>query len=49
MEGLPLEESPPQRISAFKKVLEKNSITVTKRHRFGGDIDSSCGQLVYNL
>ena len=47
--GPPLEASTPQRISAFKKVLEKNSVTVTRRHRFGRDIDSSCGQLVYNL
>jgi len=45
----PLEASPPQSISAFKKVLEKNSITVTRRHRFGRDIDSACGQLIYSL
>ena len=47
--GLPLKAPTVQKISAFKKVLEKNGVTVTRRYRFGKDIDSSCGQLVYGV
>jgi 23S rRNA (adenine2503-C2)-methyltransferase len=46
---LPLKAPTAQKISAFKKVLEKNGVTVTRRYRFGKDIDSSCGQLVYGI
>ena len=40
--------SPPQKIARFKKILEKEGITVTQRFRFGGDIKAACGQLVKN-
>ena len=35
------------KISQFKKILEKNGISVTRRYEFGRDIRAACGQLVY--
>lgn len=37
--------SPPERVRAFKKILEHNHIEVTERYRFGQDIRAACGQL----
>ena len=37
--------SPPERVKAFKKVLEEAGINVTVRRRLGRDVDASCGQL----
>ena len=39
------EPTPPERLSAFRKVLEREGVNVTVRRRLGGDIDASCGQL----
>ncbi|MCJ7666484.1 MAG: 23S rRNA (adenine(2503)-C(2))-methyltransferase RlmN, partial [Actinobacteria bacterium] len=44
----PLKPPPKARVDAFKKILEENSINVTRRSRFGADIDSACGQLVFD-
>ncbi|MFH1188345.1 MAG: 23S rRNA (adenine(2503)-C(2))-methyltransferase RlmN [bacterium] len=33
-------------IQRFKEILDKNSVRVTIRHRFGRDIKGACGQLV---
>ena len=41
----PLRPTPPERIAAFKKALEREGVNVTVRRRLGGDIDASCGQL----
>lgn len=35
------------RITAFRKILEKNGINVTMRRTMGSDIDGACGQLRY--
>jgi 23S rRNA (adenine2503-C2)-methyltransferase len=42
--------SPPSRIrtDAFKKILMENGLNVTQRSRFGADIKSACGQLVFD-
>lgn len=45
--GPPLKRPPKKRTNTFKKVLEENNINVTQRSRFGADIDSACGQLVF--
>ena len=37
--------TPPERLSAFKKALEREGVNVTVRRRLGSDIDASCGQL----
>ncbi len=37
--------TPPERISAFRKALEREGVNVTVRRSLGGDIDASCGQL----
>ena len=39
------EPTPPERLSAFRKALEREGVNVTVRRRLGGDIDASCGQL----
>ena len=41
----PLRPTPPERIAAFKKTLERSGVNVTIRRRLGRDIDASCGQL----
>ena len=41
----PLKPTPPERIAAFRKALEREGVNVTVRRRLGGDIDASCGQL----
>ena len=41
----PLRPTPPERIAAFRKALEREGVNVTVRRRLGGDIDASCGQL----
>jgi len=46
--GPPLKHPLKSRITAFKKILEENGIIVTRRSRFGLDIDSACGQLVFD-
>ena len=40
-----LKPSPPERISRFQKLLERQGVNVTIRRRLGSDIDASCGQL----
>ncbi len=37
--------TPPERLNAFRKALEREGVNVTVRRRLGGDIDASCGQL----
>ena len=37
--------TPPERLNAFKKALEREGVNVTVRRRLGRDIDASCGQL----
>jgi len=44
----PLKHPLESRTSAFKKILEENAIITTHRSRFGADIDSACGQLVFD-
>ena len=39
------EPTPPERLSAFRKALEREGVNVTVRRRLGGDIYASCGQL----
>ncbi len=46
--GPPLKHPSESRTCAFKKILEENGIIVTRRSRFGADIDSACGQLVFD-
>lgn len=46
--GPPLKHPSESRIAAFKEILEENGIIVTRRSRFGLDIDSACGQLVFD-
>ncbi len=43
----PLKSPPKARISAFKNILQENGLNVTQRSRFGTDIKSACGQLVF--
>ena len=40
---------PPLKIrtSAFKNILQENGLNVTQRSRFGADIKSACGQLIF--
>ncbi len=42
-----LEESPLENIENFKSTLEKNNLTVTKRHNMGREEKWACGQLWY--
>jgi 23S rRNA (adenine2503-C2)-methyltransferase len=37
--------STPQRIEAFKQILEDGNLTVVQRYSFGQDIEGACGQL----
>lgn len=46
--GPPLKPPSKFRIDAFKKILLENGLNVTQRSRFGADIDSACGQLVFD-
>ncbi|MCK5567226.1 MAG: 23S rRNA (adenine(2503)-C(2))-methyltransferase RlmN [Actinomycetia bacterium] len=46
--GPPLKPPSKVRIDAFKKILFENGLNVTQRSRFGADIDSACGQLVFD-
>jgi len=45
--GLPLKPPSKSRIGAFKNILLENGLNVTQRSRFGADIKSACGQLVF--
>ncbi|MBR4157847.1 MAG: 23S rRNA (adenine(2503)-C(2))-methyltransferase RlmN [Oscillospiraceae bacterium] len=45
VEERPLKPSPPERIAAFQKELERMGVNVTVRRSLGGDVDASCGQL----
>lgn len=36
----------PERVESFKKVLEKNKIKFSQRHRFGDEISAACGQFI---
>jgi 23S rRNA (adenine2503-C2)-methyltransferase len=38
-----------ENINKFSEVLKKKEIKHTIRHRFGGNIDASCGQLKRSL
>jgi 23S rRNA (adenine2503-C2)-methyltransferase len=37
--------TPPERIEAFRSLLERDGTTVTIRSTRGSDIDAACGQL----
>ncbi len=37
--------SPPEKLRAFAKELERLGVNVTVRRSLGGDVDASCGQL----
>ncbi len=37
--------SDKKRVEMFKKILEKEKITVTQRWRFGENLGAACGQL----
>lgn len=39
------EQSEPERVRAFRQILEKAGLTVTERYRFGRGIKGACGQL----
>ncbi len=39
------EPSSPARIKKFKEILEERGVAVTRRYRFGKDIEAACGQL----
>ncbi len=41
--------SSEERIKKFKKILEKKGVAVTRRFRFGDDIQAACGQLTPHL
>jgi len=43
--GYPVRGTPPERIDAFRSVLEDHGTTVTIRSTRGSDIDAACGQL----
>ena len=40
--------SDKKRVEMFKKILEKEKITVTQRWRFGENLGAACGQLIAN-
>ncbi len=46
--GPPLKPPSKVKVDAFKKILLENGLNVTQRSRFGADIDSACGQLVFD-
>ena len=41
------QRSSPERIRKFKEILKKQGIQFVQRHRFGGDLEAACGQLVF--
>ncbi|MGM0629352.1 MAG: 23S rRNA (adenine(2503)-C(2))-methyltransferase RlmN [Patescibacteria group bacterium] len=41
----PFKPSPTKRVQKFKEILERKGVKVTRRHSFGADIKSACGQL----
>ncbi len=41
-------QSSVKRIEEFKEFLERKGVKVTRRHSFGADIESACGQLAGN-
>ncbi len=43
---LSFKSSPSSKIEKFKKILEDEGVAVTRRYRFGEDIEGACGQLV---
>ena len=43
--GYPVQGSPPERIEAFRALVERNGTNVTVRSTRGSDIDAACGQL----
>ena len=43
--GEKFQPSTTERIKKFRKILEKEKITVTQRYLFGSDISAACGQL----
>jgi 23S rRNA (adenine2503-C2)-methyltransferase len=43
--GYPVRGTPPERIEAFRSLLERDGTTVTIRSTRGSDIDAACGQL----
>ena len=43
--GYPVMGTPPDRIEAFRTILERHGTTVTIRTTRGSDIDAACGQL----
>lgn len=43
--GYPVQGTPPERIEAFRSLLERNGANVTIRSTRGSDIDAACGQL----
>jgi len=45
VEGLPWKGSPPERVEAFRALLERAHIPVTVRRNMGADIQAACGQL----
>jgi len=45
--GLPLKPPLKERTGTFKNILQENGLNVTLRSRFGTDIKSACGQLVF--
>ena len=45
VEGKDYRKSNPERITAFRTVLEQGGVTTTVRRQLGNDIDASCGQL----
>ena len=46
--GPPLKPPLKIRTSAFKDILQENGLNVTQRSKFGTDIKSACGQLVFS-
>lgn len=45
VDGKSYVKSNPERINAFRTVLEQGGVTTTVRRELGSDIDASCGQL----
>ena len=43
--GYAVRGTPPERIEAFRSIVERNGTTVTIRSTRGSDIDAACGQL----
>lgn len=45
VKGKDFVKSNPERVNAFRTVLEQGGVTTTVRRSLGGDIEASCGQL----